>query len=63
MQLQHAINSIQLSCEERAQGSMRERQLHRQTQSMASLQVVIESLQTQWDQVTQDLKTSLTPSL
>lgn len=45
--------------EERRQGSIREQRLHRQAQSLDSLQTKIESLQTQWEQATQDLKTSI----
>ena len=45
--------------EERRQGSIREQQLHRQAQSIDSLQTKIEGLQIQWEQATQDLKTSI----
>lgn len=45
--------------EERRQGSIREQRLHRQTQSLDSLQTKIEGLQTQWEQATHDLKTSI----
>lgn len=57
------VDSSQLPCEECAQGSMCERQLHRQAQYMDGFQMTIESLQTPWEQATHDLKTSLTPSL
>jgi hypothetical protein len=42
--------------EERRQGSIREQQLHRQAQSLDSLQTKIEGLQTQWEQTTQHLR-------
>lgn len=45
--------------EERRQGSIREQSLHRQAQSLDSLQTKIEGLQTQWKQATYDLKTSI----
>ena len=45
--------------EERRQGSIREQRLHRQAQSLDSLQTKIEGLQTQWEQATHDLKTSI----
>ncbi len=45
--------------EECRQGSIREQQLHRQAQSIDSLQTKIEGLQIQWEQATQDLKTSI----
>ena len=45
--------------EERRQGSIREQQLHRQAQSIDSLQTKIEGLQIQWEQAIQDLKTSI----
>ena len=45
--------------EERRQGSIREQRLHQQAQSLDSLQTKIEGLQIQWEQATQDLKTSI----
>lgn len=45
--------------EERRQGSIHEQRLHRQAQSLDSLQTKIEGLQTQWEQATHDLKTSI----
>lgn len=45
--------------EERRQGSIHEQRLHRQAQSLDSLQTKIEGLQAQWEQATQDLKTSI----
>lgn len=45
--------------EERRQGSIREQRLHQQAQSLDSLQTKIEGLQAQWEQATQDLKTSI----
>ena len=45
--------------EERRQGSIREQRLHQQAQSLDSLQTKIEGLQTQWEQATHDLKTSI----
>lgn len=45
--------------EECRQGSMREQRLHQQAQSLDSLQAKIDGLQAQWEQATQDLKTSI----
>lgn len=45
--------------EERRQGSIREQRLHQQAQSLDSLQMKIKGLQAQWEQATQDLKTSI----
>ena len=45
--------------EECRQGSMREQRLHKQAQSLDSLQAKIDGLQAQWEQATQDLKTSI----
>lgn len=45
--------------EERRQGSIREQRLHQQAQSLDSLQMKIDGLQTQWEQATHDLNASI----